>query len=514
MRSSSKPDLKTLISGPIPVDVKRYGVDNTDYITGLPAQPEKVPLKPSPEEEIQYFYHSLPRPKKSTPEKVAIIAGHSASLASAGSFARSASIRSAASLQLNGTTRSYMQANRHTLPTVEDEKHNSVSSEESGVSVGFDSEANPQSPPLQKCKWFHGVVKPSLPERVLKKDGDFLAREKIIGSTVYFVSVRWNDSVHHVPVKMTEMFLGVGRVAYKYSFDAGAFDTVPQLVSTHMKYKIPVSQEIGALLINPITKGSDYEEMDDLESKENPTADSVEAQDRKSSSPGENSVAAKLSLLDRESRSHSVPTPGMSVHEDAARTSSVSPVLRGEYLSKDVGEEGGYMEMSSVKSLLNCSMDDPSPRRDASTSPEPLRSRSSTPYTTPDLPSARGPVASTYSALPPRKNISSPLCSRQVSTKARYDLSSTVTKSGKGLPNQAVVQKLVSKVLDSSVEHLAFHVTLADAVSMKILPHPGEAEDAWWQRMCEEGAMKGLLAGLEVLGSPQGEGLWKRLWLR
>ena len=78
-KSGSKPDLKTLISGPIPVDVKRYGVDNTDYVTGLPAQPEKVQLKPDPEEEIQYFYHSLPRPKKSTPEKVAIIAGRTAS---------------------------------------------------------------------------------------------------------------------------------------------------------------------------------------------------------------------------------------------------------------------------------------------------------------------------------------------------------------------------------------------------------------------------------------------------
>ena len=496
------------------MDVKRYGVDNTDYVTGLPAQPEKVQQKPNPEEEIQYFYHSLPRPKKSTPEKVAIIAGRTAGLTSAGAFNRQASVRSTTSLQLNGTTRSLMQGHRNTLPTVEDEKHNSVSSEESGVSVGFDVEAPPQSPPLHKCKWFHGVVKPCLPERILKKEGDFLAREKIIGSTVYLVSVRWNGTVHHVPVKMMEMYQGVGKMTPKYSFDAGAFDTVPQLVNTHMKYKIPVNLETGALLINPITKGSDYEEMDDLECKEDPTADSVETQGSKESSPGVDEAAARLSLLDRESRSHSVPTPGMNVHEDVARTSSASPVSRRKHLLQDEGEEGAYMEMSSVKSLLNYSMEDPSPRRDASSSPEPPRARSSTPYTSPDLPSAKGPISSTYSALPPRRNVSSPLCSRQVSTKSRYDLSSTVTKSGKGLPNQAVVQKLVSKVLESTAEQLAFHVTLADAVSMKILPHPGEPEEEWWQRMREEGAMKGLLAGLEVLGSPQGEDLWKRLWLR
>ena len=498
------------------MNVKRYGVDNTDYVTGLPAQPEKVPVKPNPEEEIQYFYHSLPRPKKSTPEKVAIIAGRTASLTSSGAFNRSSSIRSTASLQLNSTTRSLMQASRSTLPTVEDEKHNSVSSEESGVSVGFDGEAPAQTPPLQKCKWFHGVVKPCLPERILKKDGDFLAREKIMGSTVYLVSVRWNGTVHHVPVKMTEMVHTAGKMAYKYSFDAGAFDTVPQLVDTHMKYKIPVSLDTGALLITPITKGSDYEEMDDLDCKETPTTDGEETQGSKGSSPGADGGAAKLSLLDRESRSHSVPTPGMSLHEDVhARTSSASPVAsRKSYPLKDDGEEGAYMEMSSVKSLLNYSVDDTSPRRAASSSPEPPRGRSSTPYTSLDLPPTKGSVSSTYSALPPRKNISSPLCSRQVSTQARYDLSSTVTKSGKGLPNQVVVQRLVSKVLDSSVEQLAFHVTLADAVSMKIIPHPGEAEDAWWQRMREEGTMKGLLAGLEVLGSPQGEGLWKRLWLR
>ena len=470
-------------------------------------------MKPNPEEEIQYYYHSLPRPKKSTPEKVAIIAGRTSSLGP-GNFSRSASIRSTASLQLNGTTRSYMQGQRTALPAVPDDKHNSVSSEESGVSVGFDGETPPQSPRLQKCKWFHGVVKLSLPERVLKKDGDFLAREKITGSTVYFISVRWNHIIHHVPVKMTEMFLGAGKVAHKYSFDEGAFDSVPQLVNAHMKYKIPISQELGALLLNPITKGSDYEDMENLESKEETPADTVAVPDSKGSSPVEDTVVAKVSLLDRESRSQSVPTPGMAIHEDCARNSSTSPVPRREYLLKEDGEEGAYMEMSSVKSLLNCSIDEPSPRHAGSTSPEPARSRSSTPYSiVADPPPPKAPVVSPYSSLPFRKNISSPLCSR-VSAKAKYDLSSTLAKSGKGLPNQVVVQRLVSKVLDCSVEHLAFHVTLADAVVMKIIPHPGESEDKWWQRMREEGAMKGLLAGLEVLGSPQGEGLWKRLWLR
>ena len=524
-RGSKKQELKSQISNPIPVHVRRYGVDNTDYITGLPAQPEEQVKVVGVEEEIHGFYNSLPRPKKSTPEKVAIISGKAGS-----SFVRSGSIRSTTGYQVSTLTRVPMHPKRKIPSIPQDDKHNSVSSEESGVSVSYECE---DSQRLDKCKWFHGIVKPTLADKALKKHGDFLVRENITGTPLYYTSVRWDDSIQHVPIKMTEMFPGGGKSACKYSFDEGAFDSVPQLIHAHMKYKIPIGEYSGILLLNPVNKGKDYEDIDNTEQK-GQVQEPVSDEERSSKSPSElmdmktspEYPVASQTLLERDTRSRSVPTSVansmISKSPDHIRGvgSLTSLNQRRPSDRSEMEDDDTYMEMSSVQSF-QCPPDfrcegPPVRANTYSCTPEPAYSRSSTPRlhsSAADIPrpSRSSPYGST------KRNHSNLLCHTQttpVPEPIKYDISTTVTKSGKGVLNEAAVQAIVTKVLETSTDQLAFHATLADAVSFKVLPIPGESEEIWWKRMKGEGSMNGLLAGLEVLGSTQGEGLWNRLWLR
>ena len=475
-------------------------MDNTDYITGLPAVPNSK-LKQDFEEDVKGFYNSLPRPKKSTPEKVAIISGRTGSFSS-GPLTRSGSLCSSNS-SVYSTLRRNMSSHRRLPPVTQEEKHTSVSSEESGVSVSYDTE-QPDSMKLEKCKWYHGIVKPTHADKVLKKNGDFLVRENVQNSPLYFVSIKWQDTIQHFPIKSTETFPGAGKMGYKYSFEDGSYDNVPQLITAHLKYKIPINHESGAIIMNPVNKGSDYEDIDKA----------AELQQDSKQQPADTSEdVAKLN--DRNIRSKSVPTTSISTIEKKAVTRTPSPAL---LMRKKVQKEDDdtYMEMSSVKSLHDCPPDCPCDNTSVqgySSTPEPT-SRSSTPLhfaSMSDIPKSR--IQST-----PKKNRSSPLY-RTISPQVdlappSYDLTCTIGKSGTGLPREASLQKIVSKVLDNSVDQLSFHITFSDAVCFQILPRPGELEEVWWGRMKAEGAMNGLLSGLEVLGCPQGQPLWDRLWRR
>ena len=516
--------------------MKRYGVDNTDYITGLPLQPKDQVKRIGVEEEINVFYNSLPRPKKSTPEQVAIISGRTGSF-SCGTFSRSGSIRSTATYQTSTLQRPQMHPRRKVPPIPLESKHNSVSSEESGVSVSYECE---DSQRLEKSKWFHGIVKPTLADKALKKHGDFLVRENISGTPLYYASVLWSDAIHHIPIKMVEMFPGGGRTIYKYSFDEGAFDSVPQLVHAHMKYKIPVEQFSGILLVNPINKGSHYEDIDNADQDKNilekePVPDDEQNSNSSTNLPEMKSVekypVPSNVLLDRDVRSQSVPTPianstaikSPEQHPDSSSQPSLSKV-RSSILVEDE-EDDTYMEMSSVKSFHECPPDyrcgSSSPRRGTSFSatPEPMYAKSSPPSfhsSATEISRTRTPNYSPYSVS--KRNRSGLLSHTQSPPIAeppiKYDMTSTVARSGKGLLDDPSVQAIVGKVLETSTDQLAFHTTLTDAVNFKLLPHPGESEESWWKRMKEEGSMRGLLAGLEVLGSPQGERLWNSLWSR
>lgn len=136
-------------------------------------------------------------------------------------------------------------------------KHLSIVSMESGLSFGFDvdKDFNP-SLPLESQPWYHGRITRSETESLLHEDGDFLVRENVTMPNTFTLSVYWRGRCDHTLIETTEVLSnrnsgGHGK-GIKYHFDGGAFDSVPELVYNHLKYQIPVDQDIQSLLAAPV----------------------------------------------------------------------------------------------------------------------------------------------------------------------------------------------------------------------------------------------------------------------
>ena len=134
-------------------------------------------------------------------------------------------------------------------------KHLSVISMESGLSFGFDvdKDFNPALH-LESQPWYHGRINRSEAESFLHDDGDFLVRENVTMPNTFTLSVRWKGRCDHTLVDTTEVVnTGQGK-GFKYHFDGGAFDSVPELVYNHLKYQIPVDRDVQCVLVAPVCR--------------------------------------------------------------------------------------------------------------------------------------------------------------------------------------------------------------------------------------------------------------------
>lgn len=137
-------------------------------------------------------------------------------------------------------------------------RHLSGISMESGLSFGYDVEKdfNP-SYPLESQPWYHGKISRADAESLLHDDGDFLVRENIKMPNTHTLSLRWRGRPDHTLISTTEVVStsDVTRATgFKYHFDSGAFDTIPELVFNHLKYQIPIDKNQHTLITNPICR--------------------------------------------------------------------------------------------------------------------------------------------------------------------------------------------------------------------------------------------------------------------
>jgi len=135
-------------------------------------------------------------------------------------------------------------------------KHSSVASSESGLSVGFDSEED-YSTMLEAQPWYHGRMNATVSEMLVHRDGDFLVWETQSKPTSYILTLYWDGRPQHVQIDMFEVASSGGETkkpAFKYHFDNGAFDSIPELVHNHLKYQIPVSKYSDGVITNPVSR--------------------------------------------------------------------------------------------------------------------------------------------------------------------------------------------------------------------------------------------------------------------
>ena len=131
--------------------------------------------------------------------------------------------------------------------------HLSVISMESGLSFGYDVDINP-SLPLEVQPWFHGKVSRKDAEALLRDEGDFLVRENTTLSNTYTLSMYWREQFDHTLIQCDEVVNSRNGTTVKYSFDGGAFDSIPELIYHHLKYQIPINRETQNMLMTPINR--------------------------------------------------------------------------------------------------------------------------------------------------------------------------------------------------------------------------------------------------------------------
>lgn len=129
--------------------------------------------------------------------------------------------------------------------------HLSVVSMESGLSFGYDADINP-SLPLEVQPWFHGKLTREDAAALLNDEGDFLVRENTAIPNTFTLSMFWRAQVDHTLIQCDEVLNSRNGPTVKYSFDGGAFDSIPELVYHHLKYQIPISRDTQNLLMTPI----------------------------------------------------------------------------------------------------------------------------------------------------------------------------------------------------------------------------------------------------------------------
>ena len=103
--------------------------------------------------------------------------------------------------------------------------------------------------PLQQQVWFHGPISRNESEKRLRKDGDFLVREKLSASndTIQYVLSGYQSGV----VKHLLLVDPHGRVRTKHNI----FENVSHLITHHMKNNIPIiSSDSQVRLGNPVKK--------------------------------------------------------------------------------------------------------------------------------------------------------------------------------------------------------------------------------------------------------------------
>ena len=235
-------------------------------------------------------------------------------------------------------------------------KHSSVISMESGLSFGFDidKDFNP-SFPLENQPWYHGRIPRAEAESLLHENGDFLVRENVTMHDTYTLSMHWNGAYDHTLISTTEVVNNNNArgVAVKYHFDGGAFDSIPELINSHLRYLIPLDKDAQNVIMNPVCK---------MGANKVPTSGYAMYPPQDLSPTHYNCITLPKNFGSKHKKRSSSPdhlpkhTPLQPV-----KSVSISPrsspgrdhVLRNSCSSSDILEESGHREVATPRNVIS-----------------------------------------------------------------------------------------------------------------------------------------------------------------
>ena len=147
-----------------------------------------------------------------------------------------------------------------TLDNFNPNKHLSIVSMESGLGLTCESDDREdfnRTLPLEQQPWFHSSIGRGEAEALLDDDGDFVVHEDLTVKGNYTLSFMWDGRCYHLLINCNEVVMKGpegSTTGYKYQFDNGAFDSVPELIYNHLRYRIPISSEFDGIIVNPVCR--------------------------------------------------------------------------------------------------------------------------------------------------------------------------------------------------------------------------------------------------------------------
>ncbi|XP_067259441.1 breast cancer anti-estrogen resistance protein 3 homolog isoform X3 [Chanodichthys erythropterus] len=107
---------------------------------------------------------------------------------------------------------------------------------------------------LRSHAWYHGQLQREGAEHLLSRDGEFLVRDSSSSAGEYVLSCMWKNQPMHFKIIRVVLRPKQGYTRELFQFENDQFDNIPALIRFHVGGRRPISNSIGAIIFQPITR--------------------------------------------------------------------------------------------------------------------------------------------------------------------------------------------------------------------------------------------------------------------
>ncbi|XP_024421140.2 breast cancer anti-estrogen resistance protein 3 isoform X2 [Desmodus rotundus] len=107
---------------------------------------------------------------------------------------------------------------------------------------------------LRSHAWYHGRIPRQVAENLVQRDGDFLVRDSLSSPGNFVLTCQWKNLAQHFKIHRTVLRLSEVYSRVQYQFEMERFDSIPGLVRCYVGNRLPISQQSGAIIFQPINR--------------------------------------------------------------------------------------------------------------------------------------------------------------------------------------------------------------------------------------------------------------------
>ncbi|XP_048051008.1 breast cancer anti-estrogen resistance protein 3 homolog isoform X3 [Megalobrama amblycephala] len=107
---------------------------------------------------------------------------------------------------------------------------------------------------LRSHAWYHGQLQREGAEHLLSRDGEFLVRDSSSSAGEYVLSCMWKNQPMHFKIIRVVLRPKQGYTRELFQFENDQFNNIPALIRFHVGGRRPISNSIGAIIFQPITR--------------------------------------------------------------------------------------------------------------------------------------------------------------------------------------------------------------------------------------------------------------------